>query len=86
VGLRTCTGVSQGCSSSPRCITYSTIYTVYITVLIWVQIIPIPSATMATVRSRGSPADVSTPLLSYRARHGRVYGTRALHERTRAEQ
>ena len=41
---------------------------------------------MATARSRGSPADVTKPLETYRVRSGRVYGTRALYEWKRAEQ
>ena len=41
---------------------------------------------MVTARSRGSPADVTKPLLNYLTRFGSVYGTRAPQERTRAEQ
>ena len=48
--------------------------------------LPLLSDTMARVRSRGSPADEPKALESYRARHARAYGRRALHERTRAKQ
>ena len=65
---------------------YSRTLTLSMLTIIWDLSLPIPSATMATVRSRGSPADVSKPLFSYRARHGRVYGTLTQHERKRAEQ
>ena len=41
---------------------------------------------MATVRSQGSPADESKTLESDRARFGRAYGRRTLHERTRDKQ
>ena len=50
---------------SPTCI-------LYITILIWAHNIPLPSDTMATVRSRGSSADPSKPLYDNRARHGSV--------------
>ncbi len=54
--------------------------------IMWDTSLRITGAAMATVRARGSPADVSKPLFSYRARHGRVYGTLTQHERKRAEQ
>ena len=40
---------------SPTCI-------LYITILIWAHHIPLPSDTIATVRSRGSPADQTKSL------------------------
>ena len=55
---------------SPTCI-------LYITILIWAHNIPLPSDTMATVRSRGSPGQpVETTLKQQRLPRSRLHNTR----------
>lgn len=56
-----------------------------ITTLTWVLTIPILGTAVKIVRSRGSPAEASKPLQSDRYGQRRVYGERALHERTRVD-